>query len=140
MPIYTHKCIKGHKFDVYAKIEDYNAPQVCECGEESRRITVPTMIAPDMANWDRFISPTTGKLITSYRERREDMAQSGCSDYEPSLKNEVGKRQKADDEKLDKLIDETVVREIEGMDAKSREKLGTELERGADISLERKTV
>jgi len=137
MPTYVHLCKKGHRFDVFLRLKDYDKPQKCKCGSASRRVIVPTMIAPDMANWDRYISPATGKLITSYKDRREDMAESGCVDYEPSLKSESVKRTQKNDEKLEKAMDETVEREIEKMTTPQRERLDVELSHGADINISR---
>ncbi len=41
----------------------------------------PTLIL-DMQPWDAFRSPSTGKMITSKAQRREDMKASGCRDWE----------------------------------------------------------
>lgn len=127
MPVYQHRCKNGHVFDVFLKIKDYNEPQTCECGAPSERQIVPTMLNCDMPNWDRYISPTTGKLITSYKERREDMKASGCVDYEPSMKKVQKQKVKEGDAALDKMVDQTVEKQWETMDTSKREKLANEL-------------
>ena len=93
---------------------------------------MPTMVNCDMRPWDRYISPASGKPITSYKERREDMARHDCVDYEPSLKKHSKAHMEAEDAKLDKKLDETVEKEILNMPTKKREKLAAELESGAD--------
>ena len=135
MPTYVLKCENGHQFDKYLPLKEYNDIQLCECGANAKRIMVPTMLSPDIANWDRYISPASGKLITSYKDRREDMKRTGCVDYEPSLKKEeaTNKQEAA----LEKAIDETVDREIGKMSSSQLEKLGSELSHGADLSYTR---
>lgn len=138
MPIYVYECKGGHRFDLYLPLKDYNTTQKCECGEDANRKTVPTMISPDIAPWDHYISPASGKLITSHKERRQDMKESGCVDYEPSLRKDYQKNQRNEEMKLEKAIDETVDREIELMPSHKRESLERELDSGADIAYERR--
>lgn len=135
MPIYVQKCEKGHTFDVFLKLEDYDEPQMCECGAKSKRIIVPTMLNCDMQNWDSYVSPTSGKYITSYRQRKEDMKASGCVDYEPSMKKVQSNNIKAMDDALDKKVDETVEKEWDKMPTHKRERLASELTAGADIEI-----
>ena len=68
------------------------------------------MMRADIAPWDAYESPATGKLITSYAERREDMKASGCRDWEgqDTERREAGKRKAEDEAKLDASIDATV--------------------------------
>lgn len=127
MPIYVYKCENGHEFDVYKKIKDIDKKVVCECGQAAKRKIVPTMINCDIQPWDRYISPASGKLITSYKERREDMKAMGCVDYDPGMKTDYQKRIKNDDLALDKAIDQTVEMEIEKMPSHKKEKLENEL-------------
>lgn len=137
MPIYVQKCENGHEFDVYLKLEDYDQPQVCKCGAKAKRKIVPTMISCDIQSWDYYESPVSGKPITSYKERREDMARHNCVDYDPGMKDVQRKRIKNADKALEKSIDETVDREWDRMPSNKREKLANELLSGADVKLER---
>ena len=137
MPIYRQRCPNGHEFDVFLKIKDYDIPQTCECGEKAKRIIVPTMINCDMQPWEYYESPASGKPITSYKQRKEDMEQHGCVDYEPSLKRDSKKNADKAETELFAKVDETVEREWENMDSSKREKLTNELESGMDISVDR---
>ena len=137
MPIYVFECDKGHKFDRYLKLEDYNNPQTCDCGEKAKRKIVPTMINCDIQPWDYYESPASGKPITSYKERREDMKRHGCVDYEPSMKKTQQRNIKKNDEALEKAIDETVEREFDKMSSQKKEKLANELLSGADVEITR---
>ena len=140
MPTYVLKCTNGHRFDKFLPLENYNDTQVCDCGAEAKRITVPTMISPDIANWDRYLSPATGKLITSHKERREDMKRSGCVDYEPTLKDEVKKSHRNDELKLEKDLDNTVESIFSQMPSQKREMLERELSSGVDLEYTRGTT
>lgn len=138
MPIYRQKCENGHEFDVFLKLKDYDTPQVCECGSKAKRKIVPTMINCDMQSWESYESPVSGKPITSYKARKEDMARHGCVDYEPSMKNVQKNKIKAGDDALDKKIDETVEREWDKMPTHKKERLAKELTSGADIEIQRR--
>lgn len=135
MPIYVHKCRNGHKFDVIRKVADYNLPSVCECGAPARRILTTTMVAPDMQ--ESYISPATGKHITSYKQRRDDMERSGCVDYEPSLRQESTNKMNKGEAALEKKMDASVEAAIHAMPIRKREKLEKELNSGANIKYSR---
>ena len=138
MPIYTYTCENGHQFDRFLPLKDYKKPQTCDCGEEGKRKIMPTMVNCDMAPWDSYVSPASGKLITSYKERRKDMVENDCVDYEPSLTRHMTERMNKEDEKLEKAMDETVEKTVESWDNRKREKLANELQSGADCVYERK--
>ena len=139
MPLYTYECPKGHQFDRILSLKNYKQPQTCECGLEAKRKIMPTMVNCDMQPWDRYISPATGKVITSYKERRRDMEESGCVDYEPSMVKHQTKHMEDEDAKLEKAMDETVEKEIMAMSTKKREQLAAELSSGADCEYTRMT-
>ena len=98
---------------------------------------MPTMVNCDMQPLDRYVSPASGKVITSYKERREDMAKTGCVDYEPSMRKHITQHMETEDAKLEKAMDETVESEIEKMPARKKEKLAEELTSGADCEYTR---
>jgi len=121
------------------KVKDYNEPQTCECGSLATRKTVPTMISPDIAPWDAYLSPSTGKLITSYKDRRKDMKESGCVDYEPGFKESVERNQAEKERKIEKKIDATVDSLYEKLPSKKKEQLERELTSGTDLQYTRGT-
>lgn len=136
MPLYSYLCEKCGEFDRFLRLADYKTPQVCDCGLPARKIIKPTQINCDIQPWDYYESPSSGKMITSYRERREDMARTGCVDYEPSMKDEYHKKQRESELKLEKAFDETVEKEISTMPSKKKEKLENEL-KYTDLTYER---
>lgn len=136
MPTYEYLCEEGHRFERFLKLRDYKTPQVCDCGRDSRKIISIPMLNCDIKPWESYISPSTGRNITSYKERRQDMADSGCIDYEP-LSSHTTKHMETEDRKLEKAMDETVEKTISEMPVRKREKLDQELKSGAVCSYER---
>jgi len=137
MPLYEFHCDNGHKFDLFLKIKDYNNPQTCDCGAKATRKITATMISCDIQPWDYYESPVSGKPITSYKARDEDMARHDCVDYDPGMKDVQKNRIKKMDDDLDKKVDETVEKEWDKMPTDKKEKLANELLSGADVELQR---
>jgi len=137
MPLYTYECSNGHIFDRILKLKDYQQSQTCKCGLPAKRKIMPTMVNCDMQPWDRYISPVSGKPITSYKERREDMKSHDCVDYEPSMVKHQTNHMNDEEAKLEKAMDETVEKEILAMPLKKKEKLAAELSSGADCQYTR---
>ena len=139
MPIYEYACQCGADFNRYLPVAEYLSPQTCECGKVAEKVirTVPMgFIQPDC----HYTSPIDGRPITSYSQRRDDMARSGCIEYDPEMKKDQVRRIAAADDALDRKVGDTVDALIEAMPAKKREKLTEELVRGADVSPERGTM
>lgn len=69
-------------------------------------------VSPDI-HFDipEYVSPTSGKLISSRRDRREDLKRSGCRPYEGREQEikEANRYRQEQDRKLDKIIERQVV-------------------------------
>ena len=137
MPLYEFQCDNGHKFDLFLKLKDYNSPQTCDCGAKAKRKITATMISCDIQPWDYYESPVSGKPITSYKQRREDMARHDCVDYDPGMKDVQKNRIRNEEKALERSIDETVDREWAKMPTDKKESLAKELLSGADVEIER---
>lgn len=134
MPLYEYKCAKGHKFDRFLKLADWDSKQVCECGSEAiKQLSAPAV----QVDFPAYVSPGTGKYITSRTQRREDLKASGCVEYEPSMVEHQRKRHEAEDAALDKVVDEHVEKTIYEMPTAQRERLVSELESGMDVQVTR---
>ena len=133
MPIYEFVCANGHKFDRFLKLKDYDQPQTCECNAAATKQLSAPMVHVD---FPAYVSPASGKYITSRAERRADMKATGCVDYEPSLKEEQAKRYAAEDAAIEKQVDEHIEREIINMPSEKRERLAAEVE-SLDIAVTR---
>lgn len=105
MPLYEamcHKCNKVHSY--YAKISDRHDTPVC-CGSKSDKVILTTCpVYGDIPNWDRYVSPASGKLITSRAERQADMKATGCREWE-GFAQEKKAATKSRAEQVDKLAD-----------------------------------
>lgn len=104
-------CLKCHSYHEYIRTAANcrDTPECCGAPTDKRILSAPMMRA-DIAPWDAYQSPATGKLITSYAERRADMAASGCRDWEGQdvERREASKRKAEDEAKLDAKLDESV--------------------------------
>jgi len=136
MPLYEMKCDNGHKFDRFIKLANLDEPQVCECNAPAHRMISACMFSIDATNFPAYQSPTTGRVITSKTQRREDMAASGCVDYEPSLIQEQQNRYAREDADLEKKVDEHVEKTIYEMPVEKRERLAAEVD-NLDINVAR---
>lgn len=109
--IYEAVCLKCGKYHTYIrKVADYlDTPECCGAKTDKRLLSAPMMRA-DIAPWDAFQSPATGKMITSYAERRADMKAAGCRDWEgmaSETQNAARQKQYSEaenDAKLDRTV------------------------------------
>lgn len=135
MPCYIYKCdIHGH-FELVKRFKDHCNMMDCPvCGELCNQvITAPTLIIPkDIC----YISPATGAVITNEAARKRDMANSECIEYEPGMKQDYHRRIEDGERNLDKLVDETVEKEIALMPSAKREALETAAS-AFDVGIER---
>jgi len=75
-------------------------------------MTAPNL-SLDIAPWDAYESPTTGKMITSKAARKIDLAESSCRPYEGlEQERKEAKRQseykaEAEDKELTKTIEQS---------------------------------
>lgn len=83
-----------------------------------------------------YISPVTGQWVDGRVARREDLARSGCVEYDDSMKDEQVKRHAKEDAAFEKKVDDIVEQTIYEMPAAKREQLATELE-NSDIAVTR---
>lgn len=137
--IYQYACKNGHHFERVLPVADYRTLQLCDCGAAGRRvISVPRLVksTPDIS----YDSPIDGRAITSMAQRREDLARSGCREYDPEMKKDAEKFRKESQEKLERNVDDTVERHIDSLPGRKREALNNELASGVDATVERRGV
>ena len=88
----------------------------------------------------RYESPIDGTPITSWAQRREDLARHNCEPYDPGRKEDYLRRQKESQGALDRAMDSTIEEAVELMPYKQRAKLNAELtEAGVTAEVERRT-
>jgi hypothetical protein len=123
------------------RVSDHSSIIKCLCGQDAKQvITAPTVVIPShmsATGQTAYESPATGRIITSDRERRNDLAESGCIEYDPGMRQDADRRKAEEEKSLDAAVDETVEREFAAMPSHKLEQLSNEIEKGADISVER---
>lgn len=141
MPRYGYKCEDCGDFDRILSVKDHVRVIPCKCGKPAKQvITAPMVMIPahmSATGGISYESPATGRIITSERERRNDLAESGCIEYDPGMKQDADRRVKEEETALDKAVDETVEREFAAMPSAKLERLTNELQSGADVAVER---
>jgi putative FmdB family regulatory protein len=138
MPCYQYSCPKEHAFEVVLPVADYRTPQACpECGTLGRRIISLPLLVSSQGECN-YRSPIDGRPITSRAARIEDMRRNGCREYDPEMKVDAERFRARSQAELEAKFDDTIEREIDKMPSGTRERLGNELQSGADISVERR--
>lgn len=133
MPTYTYECGECKTiFTKFSTMREHRNSTECRCGNIAGQIIIsaPMMIIPQDCYYE---SPIDGRPITNRKQRIEDMARSGCIEYDPGVRQDIDRNLKESEFKLDKAIDETVEKEIESMPIVKKERLASELAAGFDI-------
>ena len=110
MPLYRLKCqICREESEIFRTIATRDDVPSCECGGKRERILSPTFI---QASFQEYISPATGKLISSRDQFKEDLKASGCFIQEAGVARDIERnrvsRMNEGFAPLDKTIDEAV--------------------------------
>lgn len=138
MPLYEYECERGHVFERVQPVAQCSDPQPCDCGQTGRRIISRTVgFVQRECVYD---SPIDGRPITSWAQRREDMARNNCQEYDPGMRQDFDRRIAREDAQLDAKFDATIEAEIERLPVRKRERLQAELDSGAIATPERLTV
>lgn len=150
--IYCQKC-GDFKHDVMLKkkhLHNDNAEELlCHCGltmkvyvEKPHVHHVPVKVDIQIVckHFENYESPTSGEIVNGFKARKEDMARTGCVEYDPEMKTDYKNRIAREEKELSEKVEETVNKEIARMPARKRGQLFNELANGADIVTERLTV
>lgn len=106
MPIYDYHCAKcDSKFTRFLKMVDYLQPQQHTCGETAVKILSAPMVVVD---YPGYVSPATGKWVEGKKAHLQDLKESGCRIFEPGERNDMEKRLKEEDKKLDTFVNDSV--------------------------------
>lgn len=103
MPIYRTSCEDcGAQDDIFRSIQERdNLPSCGICGGKVARILTPTFLAPDI---EPYVSPATGEVIVSRRQRHEEMRRTGYITWEPGLDKQIAERRKENQQTLDPVV------------------------------------
>lgn len=127
-PIYEFECLLCRvREDHYRTVGERNDAPEHHNQAMRRVITAPTIhVGMDI----NYASPIDGRPVTSKQARIEDLARSGCVEYEPTMRTHQARREQERDAVLEKSFDETVETSIHAMPARKRDRLVAELEGG----------
>lgn len=138
MPYYTAQCVAcGDTQDYFRQIDARADTPRCACGAPTTQI----IDRPPMGFVQRecrYDSPVDGRPITTWAQRKDDLARHGCQEYDPEMKKDAERRRREADAALERSVDQTVEAAIETMPNRKRERLHNELMAGATAELERK--
>lgn len=142
MPRYVYSCKEHGIFELTMRVAEHSRIVSCtECGADSVQvITPPTVIIPShmsATGVSAYESPVSGRLITNQRERKNDLAASGCIEYDPGMKQDADRRVIENEKRLDKEVESFVTKEFETMSSDKRESLYKDLSSGADVEVQR---
>ena len=111
MPTYNAVCLKCGALHEYIRPHSQylDTPDCCGVKTDKRILSAP-MAKFDIAPWDAYVSPATGKMINSYSQRRDDMKASGCRDWEgrESEERQAHRNKMYQEQKEDASLDKTV--------------------------------
>ena len=111
MPLYNTKCPAcGGVATVFRKIAEMdNLPPCDSCGTPVARVLSAPRV---LAGFEPYISPATGKMISSHSQRADDLKRSGSFLYEPGVKEDIARNRIAREERdfapVAAAVDETV--------------------------------
>jgi len=113
MPIYSLLCPQcGDKDIMHRKVYERDFTPLCKCGERYDRIIDLPMIAPEIPS---YVSPASGKLISSRVQRTEDLKESRCYAWEPGMERDVARNRVYEQEKAFRPISDAVDRIVTEM-------------------------
>jgi putative FmdB family regulatory protein len=136
MPIYQYYCEAcGMKSQVFKKLAELERTELCELCHTAmqRQIVAPAVLG----DYPAYRCPVTGKSIEGRRAHAENLARTGCRLLEPGETDSLRRRRKADDDALDKAVEETAERFVHELPTDKREKLICEINCGADTTVTR---
>jgi hypothetical protein len=136
MPLHDYRCPHGHHFSHYCKIADLGSVVCCPVHmtpAERVFLTVPF----GRVDIPAYQSPVDGRYVGSRRQRREDLARTGCVEWDPGMRQDSERRAAEQEARFEQGLDRTLDQAIHELPAVKRDRLAAEMEAGLDVSLTR---
>ena len=113
MPLYEAQCPRCLAIEFYVETVErrHLTPQCPSCTERMQKVILSAPAQRlDIAPWDGYVSPASGKYITSNRERERDMAETKCRPWEgmEQEKKEASRRMEYARQELNLASDKAV--------------------------------
>lgn len=136
MPLYDYACEKCQaQTTAFRKVDEReNCPECPRCGGETYKILTAPAVQGDIPGYD---CPVTGKWIEGRRAHEENLKRHGCRLRETGESSYTARIRAAEEEKLEKSIDETVERFVDSLPVQKKEQLVAEVEAGLDVNIVR---
>ena len=134
MPIYEYKCSCGRKVDKFLKLEDYDKPQRCDCGQWMVKQFSAPMVRGD---YPAYECPITGRMIEGRAAHRENLARHGCRVLESGEREQVERSRRQSEAQLDRAVEATTEEFIANLPARKAEQLVAEIQGGMTAEIVR---
>lgn len=119
MPLYTVTCRTCKTRDhIFRKIDDRDSNLPVCCDNSMERIIEAAYVRSEIAAYESPAHP--GKWVTSRAERRNDLAASGCIEWEPGLTRDVARNRQRTWEQTEKAVDHLVDSTVRDLEASGR--------------------
>lgn len=140
MPRYEFHCPIGCHVERVLTLRQHGQVQTCdEHGYVMEQIiSAPILVVAQPEC--HYTSPIDDRPITSWAERRNDLARSNCQPYDPEMKTDAARFRAEKQAAVDLAIDATVEESVEKMSTKQRAQLWSEVrEQGVGMETLRST-
>lgn len=118
MPLYEYACRRlecGRRFDVFKRVAELDREERCQCGEIADRQIVKTLAVRGM--FEPYVSEASGRVITTPSQRRDDLARTGCIEYDPEMRKDVQRSNEEADKKFDQLLDRSLGETLQNLNS-----------------------
>lgn len=110
MPLYATLCSScAQPGTVFRRVADRDNLPLCSCGGRVDRIITAPYISPDI---EPYVSPASGRVISSREQRKDEMERLGFRTYEPGVERDIENNRKRAQEKalepIHKSVDDLV--------------------------------
>jgi hypothetical protein len=104
-----HECVKDYKCSRCGEI--YTGFFAPECCGQTAAYHIAKTAAPYLIGakaFESFVSPATGKVVSSMAAYRDDLKESNCVPYEPGIRQDQERNKARSEKETDSLVDKIV--------------------------------
>lgn len=142
MPLHDYRCQQCLKIETrFVKIEDLGVPQIHACVKGSAWLSVMDIVylqAPRMTvDIPAYQSPVDGKVISSRRQRKEDLRRNGCVEWDSGMNQDIEREKAAAEASQESAVESTIDEFITKLPAVKKDRLAAEMEAGVSADVTR---
>ena len=114
MPYYLYRCPQcADQFSAVLPIALRHSASCGTCGVPGDIVIMPTALRADIS--EPFISPGTGKLVSSRAQLHDDLRRSGCHLREPGEDKDIARTRRELAKKEEAVVDTWVEKTAQGL-------------------------